>query len=71
MVTSGIRIGTPALTTRGMKEEEMVQIAKLMDNVIQNIHDETVILNTRTAVSEICSAFPLYEDSIVNEMPQL
>ena len=54
MVTSGIRIGTPALTTRGMKEEEMIQIARLMDNVITNIQDKKVIRDTRDTVSELC-----------------
>ena len=71
MVTSGIRIGTPALTTRGMKEGEMIQIAKLMDNVITNIQDEKFIRDTRNTVSELCSDFPIYEESAVNAMPQL
>ena len=71
MVTSGIRIGTPALTTRGMKEKEMIQIARLMDNVITNFQDEKVIRNTRDTVSELCSAFPIYEESAINAMPQL
>jgi len=71
MVTSGIRIGTPALTTRGFKENEMVQIARLIDNVIQNIQDEKVIEDTRDFVSELCTAFPIYEESSINEVPQL
>ena len=68
MVTSGIRIGTPALTTRGFKENEMVQIARLIDNVIQNIQDEKVIEDTRDFVSELCTAFPIYEESSINEV---
>ncbi|MBC8256178.1 MAG: serine hydroxymethyltransferase [Candidatus Marinimicrobia bacterium] len=71
MVTSGIRIGTPAVTTRGFREDEMVQIANLIDNVIQNIQDETIIENTRNTVSELCTQFPIYEDYEVDEMPQL
>ena len=71
MVTSGIRIGTPALTTRGFKENEMVQIARLMNDVIQNIQDEKVIRETRDSVSELCAAFPIYEESSINEVPQL
>ena len=71
MVTSGIRIGTPALTTRGFKENEMVRVANLIDNVIKNIQDETVIKNTRTSVSELCVEFPIYEDFAIDEMSQL
>ena len=71
MVTSGIRIGTPALTTRGFKENEMVRVANLINNVIKNIQDETVIENTRTSVSELCVEFPIYEDVAIDEMSQL
>ena len=71
MVTSGIRIGTPAVTTRGFQENEMVQVANLIDNVIQNIQDETIIKNTRNSVSELCAQFPIYEEFAIDEMPQL
>ena len=71
MVTSGIRIGTPAVTTRGFQENEMVQVANLIDNVIQNIQDETIIKNTRNSVSELCAQFPIYEDFAIDEMSQL
>lgn len=60
-VTSGIRLGTPALTTRGMKEEEMKKIAELIDRVLSNIEDENNIQKVRNEVNELCEAFPLYD----------
>ena len=71
LITSGIRIGTPALTTRGMKENEMVIIAKLINNVIQNIHDEKNIKDTHDSVLELCNAFPIYENISLNAVPEL
>ncbi len=60
--TSGIRIGTPAMTTRGMKEEEMRLIARLIAQVIQNIEDAQVIERVGREVVEICQQFPLYPE---------
>jgi len=61
-VTSGIRIGTPAVTTRGMREPEMIQIADLITMVIRDIKNEKMILNVRARVKEICDQFPIYLD---------
>ncbi len=58
--TSGVRIGTPAVTTRGMKEAEMGQIAELIDQVLKNPNDEGVITTTRQAVRILCEKFPFY-----------
>ncbi len=62
MVTSGVRIGTPAVTTRGMKEGEMDKIAEYIDKVLSNIGNENVYNDVRTAVGELCRKFPVYED---------
>jgi glycine hydroxymethyltransferase len=59
-VTSGIRIGTPAVTTRGMKTPEMQIIADLIVDVLQNYDNDGLIMNTKTKVRELCGAFPLY-----------
>ncbi|HID95596.1 MAG TPA: serine hydroxymethyltransferase [Candidatus Latescibacteria bacterium] len=58
--TSGIRLGTPALTTRGMGEEEMRTIAGLIKNVLSNIKDRTVLTEVRKQVYELCNRFPVY-----------
>lgn len=60
MITSGIRLGTPALTTRGMKEEQMKTIAKLISRVLHQVEDEKVKETVRSEVRELTSHFPLY-----------
>lgn len=60
-VTSGLRLGSPAVTTRGFKEAEMVQIAIWIDRVIKNINDDSVIDAVRSEVSELCKRFPVYK----------
>lgn len=60
LITSGIRLGTPALTTRGMKEKEMEQIAELINMIVSNPQDEKIKTDVRNAVDEITSRFPLY-----------
>ncbi len=60
-IASGIRIGTPALTTRGMKEDEMKKIANLIDRVLTRMDNENEIEKVKQEVKELCEAFPLYE----------
>jgi len=59
-VTSGIRVGTPAPTTRGFKEPEMIEIANMMCDVMENMEDESVIAAVREKVSNLCARFPVY-----------
>lgn len=63
-VTSGIRIGTPALTTRGMKEPEMKRIAGFFSTVLRNAHDEKRLDEVREEVRSLCGRFPLYPGRI-------
>jgi glycine hydroxymethyltransferase len=58
--TSGIRVGTPAITTRGLKEEHMGIIVNLIDEVLSNPEDETVVDAVREKVNEMMSGFPLF-----------
>lgn len=60
LVTSGIRIGTPAVTTRGMTESEMVEIADLIDRVIDAPQDASVIADVRAGVRELTGRFPIH-----------
>lgn len=61
-VTSGIRIGTPAVTTRGMKEKEMIMIAGFIDRAIKSNDNEKELAVIKSEVAELCSKFPLYPD---------
>ncbi|HBT26253.1 MAG TPA: serine hydroxymethyltransferase [Pseudothermotoga sp.] len=70
-VASGIRIGTPAVTTRGMREKEMKKIAELIFEVLKNVLDEEgnipphIQANVQMAVKKLCEEFPLYVDKII------
>ena len=61
-VTSGIRLGTPALTTRGLKEEDIREVADIIADVIGNREDGAVIETAKAKVQAICKKFPLYEE---------
>ena len=62
-VTSGVRIGTPAVTTRGMKEPEMVTIAKLITSIVRE--GEAAVPQVKQDVLDLCARFPLYEDCVI------
>ncbi len=61
MITSGIRLGTAALTTKGMKESEMKTIAGLIDRVLSNVEDESIQITVLEEVKELAGQFPLYD----------
>ena len=63
-VTSGVRIGTPAVTTRGMKEDEMRQIARLIVRLIRE--GDQAVSEVREQVLEMCSRFPLYDYCVID-----
>jgi glycine hydroxymethyltransferase len=60
MVTSGIRVGTPAVTTRGMKESEMAKIGQLIGSALDHAHDDAELARIKGQVKELAQQFPLY-----------
>ncbi len=66
LITSGIRIGTPAITTRGMKKPQMGIIAEFIDRVIVSRTNSTVLTQVSNEVKNLCTSFPLYSDLISN-----
>lgn len=59
-VTSGIRVGTAAMTTRGMKEKDMTQIVEIIDKVLMNRNDKSLIKTLKSEVHALAEKFPLY-----------
>lgn len=59
---SGIRLGTPTLTTRGMKENDMKHVGEYINRVLNNPDDEATIKSVRTEVKDLCAQFPIYPD---------
>lgn len=66
LITSGIRIGTPAITTRGMKKPQMTQVAEFIDRVINHRTDSKILEQVSEEVKSLCGSFPLYSDLLVN-----
>lgn len=62
-VASGLRLGTPAVTTRGMREDDITVLADLIVDVLRHMDDDAVIERTRAAVKELCQRFPLFRTS--------
>ena len=61
-ITSGIRIGTPAITTRGMTQDDMVKIVALIDKIIDKPNEEDNIISVKAEVNDLCNSFPIYSD---------
>lgn len=70
MKPSGIRIGTPALTTRGMKEDEMRVIAGWISEALADSENESVQASVRSRVKELCERFPIYENRLMRSRAQ-
>jgi len=64
LISSGIRVGTPSITTRGMKDGEMKTVAQLIVEALKNTKDEAELVKIKAKVTELTSAFPIYNDMI-------
>jgi glycine hydroxymethyltransferase len=69
-VTSGIRIGTPAVTTRGMQENEMQAIAKFISRALSHVNDDAVLRGVADEVAELCKKFPVYPHRLAKRKPE-
>jgi glycine hydroxymethyltransferase len=67
-ITSGIRLGTPAVTTRGFKEKECEQLANWICDILDDIRNEQVIAGVQEKVIDICSRFPVYEEGVLEKL---
>lgn len=69
-VTSGIRIGTPAVTTRGMQENEMQAIANFISRALSHVNDDAVLRGVADEVAELCKKFPVYPHRLAKRKPE-
>jgi glycine hydroxymethyltransferase len=60
MITSGVRIGTPAITTRGFEEADCLKVVEWMDTIVTNINDKEMIASIKAEVNDFMNHFPLY-----------
>ncbi|OQA13972.1 MAG: Serine hydroxymethyltransferase [bacterium ADurb.Bin363] len=66
MVTSGVRFGTPALTSRGMGTEEMKKIAEMISRVLYNIKSEKLKTEIKAEIKDMCRRFPIYSNRVAD-----
>jgi glycine hydroxymethyltransferase len=62
MVTSGIRLGTPAMTTRGFKEKEFIQVGKIIARALKNHDNQLILEELKTEVKNLVEKFPIYQN---------
>ena len=60
-VTSGIRIGTPSVTTRGFIEKDCIEVADMICDIINNVNDDDILVGVKDRVKVLCSTYPMYE----------
>jgi glycine hydroxymethyltransferase len=63
-VTSGLRLGTPAMTTRGFGPDEFIRVAEMIDRVLQDPEDQEVQSDVEREVNALCDQFPLYDVAV-------
>lgn len=60
-MTSGLRLGTPAVTTRGFKEPEIIRLSHWIADILDHMGDEAVVSRVKSDVAELCREFPVYQ----------